>query len=193
MNNANIPAIFIDRDGTINAGTTRVICPEQLIVLPEAISAIKQLNEAGFLVIVITNQSGIARGLVTAETLAMINQKLTDVLSQGGAKIDALYFCPHHPDYDLDCDCRKPKTGLIEQACRDFNIDLKNSWLIGDTTGDMETARRAGLQSILVKTGYGGEDQSYPGSINYIAKDIAEAAAYILKSAKPISRKKNTF
>jgi D-glycero-D-manno-heptose 1,7-bisphosphate phosphatase len=153
-------AVFIDRDGTISEEVGYINDPAQLQVFPYSANAIKLLNDRGWLAIVITNQSGVARGYLSEEMLQTIHQRLSQDLSKGGAHLDATYYCAHHPSigeppYRFDCDCRKPKPGLIFRAAKDFNIDLAGSWMIGDRYLDVEMAGKAGLQAALVMTGLG--------------------------------------
>ena len=132
----------------------------------------------------------LARGEATMTDMARIHAKLDTLLGQEGAFLDALYLCPHHPHSGYpgevaalkrECDCRKPGTGMIEQAVRELNIDLSQSWMVGDTTSDLEAARRAGLRAILVRTGFGGGDGKYPAMPLFIAADLPEAVDIILR------------
>ena len=152
-------AVFLDRDGTINKYVGFLRKPEELELLPGAAEAIKKINESGYLAIVVTNQPVIARGEVTVEQLDEIHNKLETLLGQEGAYVDAIYYCPHHPDkgfpgeipeLKIDCDCRKPKPGMLMKAAEDFNIDLSQSWMIGDDKRDMEAGRAAGCRTLLV-------------------------------------------
>ena len=152
-------AIFLDRDGTLNKEVNFLTNIDDLELLPGAAEAVKKINQAGYLAIVITNQPVIARGEVTLQQLNEIHAKLETLLGRKGAYIDGLYFCPHHPDkgfegerpeYKRDCECRKPKAGMVLQAARDFNIDLSASYMIGDRDKDVECGQAAGLkQSVL--------------------------------------------
>ncbi|MGI8642179.1 MAG: D-glycero-beta-D-manno-heptose 1,7-bisphosphate 7-phosphatase [Pyrinomonadaceae bacterium] len=146
-------AAFLDRDGTICEEVNYLSKAEDLRLFPDAVQAIKLLNENGFLVILITNQSGLARGFFDEKALREIHKKLAEELAKSGAKLDAIYFCPHNSADN--CDCRKPKTGMIRQAAADFAIDLQNSWMIGDKTIDVETGFNAETKTALVLTGYG--------------------------------------
>ena len=186
------PAVFLDRDGTLNDDHPFIARAADLHLLPGAGAALKRLREAGFLLIVVTNQPVIARGEATEAELADIHRKLEWELGKAGAFIDALYFCPHHPDagfrgeraeLKVACDCRKPATGLIDAACRDFAIDRAASWMVGDSTRDVEMARRAGLASVLVRTGNGGEDGRYEVRADHAVADIAAAAELIAEAA----------
>lgn len=181
--------IFLDRDGTINELNGFVKCPEEFTLLPGAAEAIGKINRSEYLCIVVTNQPVIARGECSFAQLDEIHAKLETTLGQAGVYIDALYFCPHHTDkgfageiaeLKFDCACRKPKTGLIEQAAREYNIDLSASYLIGDMTQDIACGKRAGLKTVLVKTGMGGSDGKYGDTPDMICKTLSEAAERIV-------------
>jgi histidinol-phosphate phosphatase family protein len=141
-------AVFIDRDGTINVNVEYLDNPEDFQMYPGVAEGVKILNENGFLVIVITNQSGIARGYFTKETLEKIHQRMMKELKEKGAKIDAIYYCPHHPDDN--CSCRKPETGLLEKAIKEHNIDTSHSYVIGDRMIDVEAGHKIGLKTVLI-------------------------------------------
>lgn len=149
-------AVFLDRDGTICEDVDYLSRPDELKIFPFGAEAVRMLNENGFLVILITNQSGIARGFFDENALHEIHEKLASELVEQNAKLDAIYFCPHN-SVD-DCDCRKPKTGMIEQATKDFSIDLENSWMIGDKAIDVETGFNAKTKTVLVMSGYGRQE-----------------------------------
>ena len=160
------PALFIDRDGTISEEVGYVNHPSRFRVFPYSAEAIRKLNDAGWLAIVITNQAGVARGYFSEDVIHKIHDQLTRDLEAGSAKLDAIYYCAHHPSvgeppYRLDCDCRKPKPGLIEQAAKDFEIDLSASWMAGDRYSDIELAHNAGLRSVFVLSGYGRGEWEY--------------------------------
>jgi D,D-heptose 1,7-bisphosphate phosphatase len=182
-------AVFLDRDGTLNVERSYLSRPEDLELLPGVPDALRQLREAGYLLIVVTNQSVIARGEASEADIAKVHAKLEWDLGKAGAYVDAIYLCPHHPDpgfagerADLKvvCDCRKPAPGMIERACREFNIDPARSWMIGDHTRDIETARRAGTRSILVRTGYAGADGAFTAQPTHVTDDLNAAASLIL-------------
>ena len=144
------PAVFLDRDGVINEEISFIHTPEELKLFPYVPEAIKQINEAGFLAIVITNQSVIARNMCTEEELQNIHNKMETILGKARAKLDAIYYCPHHPDkgfleerieYKTDCTCRKPKPGMILDAAQQYNVDLENSFMIGDSERDIEAGK----------------------------------------------------
>lgn len=175
--------LFLDRDGTINEEVEFLSSPRDVRLIPGAARVIREANVLGFKVIVITNQSGIARGLFTEQDFHAVNDELFRLLRLEGAAVDALYYCPHHPDgeppYRLDCECRKPRTGMLRRAADELGIDLSRSFVIGDRLSDLQAGIAAGASSILVLTGYGAAQRSSidPQSIKitYIAKDIADA------------------
>lgn len=182
-------AIFLDRDGTINeyVGFLRSIDEFRLLSgVPEAIA---RINASPYLTIVATNQPVIARGEVTFAELDEIHKKMETELGKGGAYLDDIFFCPHHPhkgyegevpELKIDCDCRKPKTGMLKTAAEKYNIDLSASWYIGDTTIDIQTGKNAGMKTILVQTGEGGNDGKHDVSPDYVAADLMEAIKHIL-------------
>lgn len=155
-------AFFLDRDGTINVDTYYLIQPEDMKFIPGSPEAIAKLNHAGFLVIVVTNQSGIAKGYFTMEQVHHLHDYMQKELSEYGAKIDDFYICPHDPKYGEYCSCRKGKPGLLLQAAKDFGIDLTQSIMIGDKKSDIEAGLSAGCyESYLVETGYGKENLDF--------------------------------
>ena len=167
QNPKSAAAIFIDRDGTINEDLGYISTPEDLIVYPWVAEAVRLINEAGLKAIVVTNQSGIARGSCTEDDLRRIHDRMTSELWREGARIDAVYYCPHHPDYGderyrRECQCRKPQPGMLRAAAREHDIDLGRSWVIGDKASDINLASAAGARGALVLTGYGGETLAYP-------------------------------
>jgi D-glycero-D-manno-heptose 1,7-bisphosphate phosphatase len=184
-------AVFLDRDGTINTEVGYLNHPDQVELIPRAGAAIKLLNKAGFTVIVITNQAGIAKGLVREELLPAIHQKLAQLLALQGAAIDGFYYCPHHPEgvveqYRITCDCRKPLPGMLLRAAGELSIDLSASYVIGDKSCDIELGRNAGARSILVLTGYGVTElarhrEAGLAPPDYIALDLYDAAYWIRK------------
>ena len=171
-------AVFLDRDGTICEEKNYLSDPDELELFSFAAEAIKLFRESGYLVIIITNQSGIGRGYFNEDDLDRISQKMFDQLDSEGARIDAIYYCPHAPEDN--CDCRKPKTKMIKNACKDFPIDLANSWIIGDKAIDIQTGINAGTKSALVLTGYGkSEIDKCRDTTNLIAEDLLDAALKI--------------
>jgi histidinol-phosphate phosphatase family protein len=141
-------AVFIDRDGTINVNIEYLDDPNNFKMYPGVAKGIKLLKKNGFKIIIITNQSGIARGYFSKETLEKIHKKMENELSKKGAKVDAIYYCPHHPEDN--CNCRKPETGLFKKAFKDFNIDSSKSYIIGDRMLDVEAGYKMGLKTVLV-------------------------------------------
>lgn len=191
-------AVFLDRDGTITPEIGYVIDPEDLTLLSGAAAALKKLHSAGYKIIIITNQSAVARGMMDIPALKKINAKLISLLSAEGVSLDGIYYCPHHPsegssEYTRVCDCRKPASGLFLKAAVDHKIDFKRSFLIGDKMSDISMAPSLGAKGILVKTGYGAEEYKSLSSqksfekevllsqgLNFVAEDISEAAGWIL-------------
>jgi histidinol-phosphate phosphatase family protein len=141
-------AVFVDRDGTLNEDHGYVTSPEQLVVFPAVPKALARLNHLGFRVILLTNQSAIGRGFMTVQDLQRIHQKLEDLLRAQDGKIDAVYYCPHHPDEG--CACRKPNIAMIQEAAEHFSLDLSLCYVVGDKWSDLEVAHRAGVQGVLV-------------------------------------------
>lgn len=184
-------AVFLDRDGTLNEEVGHLRDPSQLQLLPGVADAVRRLNRAGRLAVCVTNQPVLARGDVTVEQLSRIHARLDHLLGQSGAYLDRLYHCPHHPDrgfpgevpeLKVRCTCRKPGTGMFDQAVRDLAIDRRSSWMVGDTTIDMRAGRLAGLRTILLRTGHGGRDGKCPSDLpDYTAPDLAAAVSWVLE------------
>ena len=186
-------AIFLDRDGTMNVSKGFISNADDLELIPGTIEAIKAINKSGALAIVITNQPVIARGECSFEELHNIHNKLKTLLGEKGAFVDDIFYCPHHPDkgfegevpeLKFDCECRKPKTGMIDEAVDKYNIDLSKSYMVGDSTMDLELARNAGVKSVLVDTGFAGNDGKYDRSCDIEAKDLLAAVEKIIKDMK---------
>ena len=186
-------AIFLDRDGTMNVSKGFISNADDLELIPGTIEAIKAINKSGALAIVITNQPVIARGECSFEELHNIHNKLKTLLGEKGAFVDDIFYCPHHPDkgfegevpeLKFDCECRKPKTGMIDEAVKKYNIDLSKSYMVGDSTMDLELARNAGVKSVLVDTGFAGNDGKYDRSCDIEAKDLLDAVEKIIKDMK---------
>ncbi len=184
------PAVFLDRDGTINEqmGYVNHLC--RFVLLPGVGAAIRRLNRAGLPVIVVTNQSGLARGYFPAELLDRVHAEMHRLLAAAGGRIDAVYVCPHHPEakeerYRQACGCRKPRPGLLQRAAREHGIDLGRSYMVGDRYSDVATGVAAGCRTVLVLTGYGRGDHEYigprhPCRPDFVAQDLAAAVEWIL-------------
>jgi histidinol-phosphate phosphatase family protein len=191
-------AIFLDRDGTLISEVNHLTSPDQVSLLEGVAPAVKQINHFGSLAVVVTNQPVVARGDISFEQLSLIHAKLETDLGVNGAYLDKIYFCPHHPDkgfpgeipeLKLQCECRKPEPGLINLACSELSIDRRKSWMIGDTTSDIETGRRAGIRTILLKTGYSGADGKYAVRPDYVCSDLLEAVNWIFYSHSELSHR----
>ena len=185
------PAVFLDRDGTINEQMGYINHISRFHLLPGAASAIRRLNEQEIPVVVVTNQSGLARGYFPEELLVAVHEKMEKQLAEAGAHVDGLYICPHHPEakeerFRKDCSCRKPKTGLLEQAAQEMNLDLSRSFVVGDRWSDIRCGERVGATSVLVLSGYGRGDLQYIGPVQdvqpaHVAEDLADAVSWIIK------------
>jgi D-glycero-D-manno-heptose 1,7-bisphosphate phosphatase len=183
-------AVFIDRDGTISEEVGYVNHQSRFRVFPYAAEAVRLLNERGWLAIVVTNQAGVARGYFSETLIHTVHEQLQRKMEHGGARLDAIYFCAHHPSvgeppYRFDCDCRKPKPGLILKAAEEFDIDLGASWMIGDRYSDIELARNAGVNSAFVLSGYGrGEWEHQRAAWQYqpglVSENLLEAVQTII-------------
>jgi len=190
----NITAVFLDRDGTINEEVGYLDSLDKLKIIPNAYEAIHLINISGMRTIVVTNQSGVARGFFNEKLVRKTHKIIQADLLQKKAIIDKFYYCPHHPTegkgiYLQNCNCRKPLPGMLLQAAHDLNIELANSYMIGDTYRDMEAAKKVGVKGILVKTGYGREELQDIGADvagadskpDFVAEDILEAVKWIMK------------
>ncbi len=178
------PAVFLDRDGTINEEMGYINHLSRFRVFPQAAPAIRRLHEARLKVVVISNQSGVARGYFSLALMEEVNRRLTRLLAAGGARLDGFYICTHHPSEN--CPCRKPKPELILRAARDLDLDLSRSYLVGDRYTDLETAANAGVKGILVLTGSGRGEFEFireKAAVQpvYVAEDLADAAAWIIE------------
>jgi D-glycero-D-manno-heptose 1,7-bisphosphate phosphatase len=176
-------ALFIDRDDTINVDREFISSPDEIDLIPGAAEAMARARRAGYLLILVTNQSGVARGLLTEEMLERVHDELQRQLSACGAALDGLYYCPHLEgapvaEYDVRCDCRKPLPGLVLRAAKEHSVDLARSWMIGDRPSDVEAGRAAGCRTAFVRTGRGPS-----GGIeaDLMAGDLAEAIDAILR------------
>lgn len=184
-------AIFMDRDGTVSDEVGYVNHIDRYRLLPRSAEAIRRVNAAGFLTFVITNQSGVARGLFDEALIQEVHATLSRWLSEEGARLDGIYYCPHHPregspPWRQECECRKPKPGLLRRAAAEHDVDLSRSYMIGDTVLDIEAARNAGATGVLVLTGYGKGDLIYRMESRglrpaYVAQDLLDAIGWILE------------
>lgn len=177
-------AVFIDRDGTINVDTNYVNSPEQLLLIPNAGEAIKLLNESKFKAVVVSNQSGVARGYLTLKTLGAIHRRLRSLLKKQGAVLDAIYYCPYHPDDNATC--RKPAIGMALRADKELGLDLKKSYMIGDSRVDVEFGNNLGVKTVLVLSGKtkGDEEWIRHLKVDCIAQDLLGAVLWILNDGK---------
>jgi D-glycero-D-manno-heptose 1,7-bisphosphate phosphatase len=179
-------AVFLDRDGVVVEDVGYLRSPDQLRLLPGAAEAIRRLREAGYLAIVVTNQSGVARGYFGEEDVRRAHAALEEMLRAAGTKLDAIYYCPHHPTegeppYRVACSCRKPEPGMLLQAAADLGIDLKASALIGDKPSDVEAAHRAGCRAALVvHVAERGSARLERVDVEYVTGSLSEAANAIL-------------
>jgi D-glycero-D-manno-heptose 1,7-bisphosphate phosphatase len=186
----------VDRDGTLieEAGYLNEL--SRLVFYPFTVDAVRQLNLGGLVVVVITNQAGIARGIVPESFLTTAHQHIQERMMAGGAKIEAFYHCPHHPDGTIAalrtaCDCRKPRPGLITRAAAELDLDLSRSFTIGDRLKDVEAGRAAGTRTVLVRTGYGAADEKVQNPSvrpHAIADNLAGAAAWVLATGETQKR-----
>lgn len=183
-------AVFLDRDGTVSEEVGYVNHLSRYKLFPWTIAAIKKLNEAKIKAILVTNQAGVARGYFTEDLIWKVHEQLSAELAKEGAYLDGIYYCPHHPSagvppYRANCECRKPKPGLILQAAQEHEIDLSRSFMVGDKYTDVELAQKAKVKSIMVMTGYGIGEYEYqrkdwPQMPDKIAKDLLEAVEWVI-------------
>lgn len=179
-------AVFLDRDGTINVEKEYLHRAEDFEFIPGAPQAIRLLNDAGFCVVVVTNQSGVARGYYDEAAVERLHRYMDNELDRLGAWVDAYYFCPHHPGHGNgggQCACRKPLPGMLVQAAKDLGIDLTASWIIGDKLADVEAGLRAGCRPLLVRTGYGADEEARLPREAAAHADILTAVRAILRQA----------
>lgn len=182
-------AVFIDRDGTISEEVGYINHADRFRLFPYAADAIKYLNDHGWLAILTTNQAGVARGYFTEDMIKTVHRRMTDELTQLGARLDGIYYCAHHPSageppYRVECDCRKPKPGLIQKAADEMDVDVARSWVVGDRYSDVELARNAGAKSALVMSGYGRGEwehqrESWKEQPDLVADDLLQAVKLI--------------
>jgi D-glycero-D-manno-heptose 1,7-bisphosphate phosphatase len=187
------PAVFLDRDGTINLDAGYIDRLERFELYPFAIDAMRIFKQAGYLVVVLTNQAGVAHGMYGEDFVATLAEYLADRVTLGGGRIDGHYYCPHSPDaavpeYRVECECRKPKPGMARRAAEELGIDLGRSVVIGDRWRDIAVARAVGCRGILVKTGYGATEalKPQPGlSADAVCDDLIGAAVWLLDHPLP--------
>jgi len=183
-------AAFLDRDGTLIEEVGYLYRLERVDLYPWTIDAIRALNRAGVRVVLVSNQSGVARGFFTEQVVDDVHRHMAKLLEAGGARIDAYYYCPHHPDgkvteYAIACECRKPNPGLVERAVREFGIDPACSFVVGDRWLDVALARRVNARGVLVRTGYGATEERKPPAgmrADAVADNLAGAVGWILKN-----------
>lgn len=187
-------AVFLDRDGCVNVEDNHIRAIEQFRLYPDTLESISKLNHAGFLIVIITNQSGVARGLMTEEFVKKVHQLMLEWFDEAGVKVDAVEYCPHHPDgvvekYAIKCDCRKPAPGMLNRAAKKLDIDFSRSYVVGDKLSDIELGPVTGAKAIMVRTGFGEReaekisDGDHPAP-NYIAYGIKDAVEWILSDAR---------
>lgn len=184
--------VFLDRDGTLIEDVGYLERLDQLALYPWTADAVRLLNRAGFAAVVITNQSGVGRGIYPESFVHEAHAELDARLAQGGARIERYYYCPHHPreargQYLQACNCRKPAPGMIQQACADLDLDPARSWMVGDKWLDVGCGRAAGARSLLVRTGYGaGVEETPPDGLqaDAILNNLMEAVGWILRTSR---------
>jgi D-glycero-D-manno-heptose 1,7-bisphosphate phosphatase len=181
-------AVFLDRDGTLIEEVDYLERVEQVALYSWSIDGVRLLNRAGIRVFVVTNQAGVARGYFTESVVADVHRHIDSLLASGGARIDAYYYCPHHPEgaveaYRRSCECRKPGRGLVDRAAREFGIDPSRSFVVGDRWLDIQLARAVGARAVLVRTGFGSTaERQQPSDVtaDAIADNLVDAANWIL-------------
>lgn len=173
------PAVFLDRDGTINIEKNYLHSVQDWEWVPGAQAAIKLLRDSGYLIVVVSNQAGIARGYYTSADVITLHLHVREELLEAGAGVDAYYWCPHHPDFGSGCNCRKPAPGMLLQAVKDLNIDLAASWMVGDKAIDVQAGLAAGVNSLLVQTGYGEKDMQEVAANIPVFASLFQAALHI--------------
>jgi D-glycero-D-manno-heptose 1,7-bisphosphate phosphatase len=185
------PAVFLDRDGTLIEEAGYLDRLERLVFYPFTVDAVRTLNQTGLAVVVVTNQAGVARGIFRESFVAEAHAHIGERLARGGARVDAFYYCPHHPDasveqYRVACDCRKPRPGMLQRAAADLGIDLARSIVVGDRWHDLQAGRTVGARALLVRTGYGRTEEVAPVKglePDAIVDNLMDAASWILRSA----------
>ena len=187
-------AVFLDRDGTVNVEENFISSAGQLRLIPRSASAIRALNDLGAKVFIITNQSGVARGYFTEAAVRDVNDALKTLLKKEGAVVDDFFYCPHLPGapdkrYDVVCDCRKPKPGMLHQAREKYGVDLRNSFVVGDRCVDIQAGKAAGTGTVMVSTGYGSEDiRNCRNLPDFVASDLFDGVLFIKDTIAARSR-----
>jgi D-glycero-D-manno-heptose 1,7-bisphosphate phosphatase len=180
-------AVFLDRDGTLIEEVGHLDRLDRIRFFPYSIDAVRLLNRAGFAVVVVTNQAGVARGLFDEGFVRDTHRMLAEVFAAGGTRVDGFYYCPHHPEatvpsYRQSCDCRKPKPGLVRKASEDLGLDPARSFVIGDRWNDLQAGAALGATGVLVRTGYGRQDEQAASAGNAVVTDnLIEAVAWVLR------------
>ncbi|HBO89300.1 MAG TPA: D,D-heptose 1,7-bisphosphate phosphatase [Acidobacteria bacterium] len=186
------PTVFLDRDGTLIEEVGYLSHLDRIALYPWSIESVKLLNRAGFKVVVVTNQAGVARGLFDEDFIDEAHRFLDQKFSDGGATIDKFYYCPHHPEasveaYRSECDCRKPKAGMLWKAAQELQLELSHSFVIGDRLSDLRLGPAVGAKSVLVRTGYGettARELTDDVEVAYTAQELMTAVAWILRHSK---------
>jgi D-glycero-D-manno-heptose 1,7-bisphosphate phosphatase len=185
-----LKAVFLDKDGTLIPDIPYNIDVNKVTLSDGVVEGLQILQSHGYLLVIVTNQPGIAHGFFSVEQLNVVKERISRMCSKMGIYLDAFYYCPHHPEgivsgYDEDCDCRKPNAGLLHKAANDLDIDLSQSWMIGDILNDVEAGNKAGCKSILINNGNETEWKSGDNRMpEYFARDLADAAKYIVTATK---------
>lgn len=187
------PAVFLDRDGCVNVEDDHIRSIEQFRLYPDTLESIRKLNRAGFLIVIITNQSGVARGYMTEELVGQVHKLMLTWFDEADVRIDAVEYCPHHPDgavdkYSIKCDCRKPAPGMLKRAAARLDIDFSRSYVVGDKISDIELGPVTGAKAIMVKTGFGEREAGKIRNSDHLAPDfiadgIKDAVDWILADA----------
>ena len=179
--------MFVDRDGTLIEEVGYLDRLDRIDIYPYSVDAVRLLNRAGFAVVVTTNQSGVARGYFDEAVVGAVHDRIAAVFAAGGARIDAFYYCPHHPEaavarYRQACDCRKPRPGLLQRAARELGLDPRRSFVVGDRSNDVEAGRAVGAATVLLQTGYGADaDAATRAAATAVADDLIDAVSWILR------------
>ncbi len=180
--------LFLDRDGTINVEKNFIKDPVDLELIPGAATVIREARRMNLKTIIVSNQSGVARGIMTEDDVENVNARLLGMLNDEGAVIDAIYYCPHYPSNDNECSCRKPNTGMFEKAVREHNINLNQSIMVGDRMSDIEAGNRIGAATVLVMTGYGStllaNRDKKPEGVDIVVSSLYDSMSFIEQKCK---------